>query len=280
MAHLSEELSRTISARWYSSVLSERQSVTGQTRARYYRALSTHLDRLEPSGDESGSVAAWSEARIDRADLAALAGAKATSTLYSLFGQRARSLAAHYAGSPYVARRHPGPVDALIFEAKMVSFWPCREAWAATLGALGRDGRQFAAETLIRVLAEWAAANRPLAAARRSAPPVCAVEDLRLILPDEPPVEAVVALLTRVVELAHSPRGLSPLGTLNAVHDELMKLGFVRAAPLEALIVELSEGLAMVEYLTPQLSADDRENLVDSLVPQLRDVLLLLRGGQ
>ncbi|TQS45621.1 hypothetical protein [Cryptosporangium phraense] len=275
MAHLSEELRRTISARWYSSVLSERQSVTGQTRTRYYRALSTHLDHLEPFDD---STAQWSEARIDRADLATLAGAKATSTLYSLFGQRARSLAAHYAGSPYVARRHPGPVDALIFEAKAVSFWPCREAWASTLGALSRDDRQFAAETLVRVLAEWASANRPLAAVRRSAPPVCAVEDLRLVSPGDPPVGAVVALLTRVVELAHSPRGLSPLGTLDAVHDELMTLGFVRGEPLETLLTEVSEGLAAVEYLVPQLSTADRENLADHLVPQLRDVLLLLRG--
>ena len=269
MTHLTEELRHTVSAEWFSSGASV-AGTGGSTRLRYYQALRTHLERLEAAG------ASWREAPIGRAELAALAGARASSTLYSLFGPASRSLIAGYANGPYVAGRHPGPVEALISEARADSFWPYREAWAQTLKALGREDPRFAAETLIRVLAEWAVADRRMATVRHCEPPVCAVEDLRLICPGTPPVVAVVALLNRVVELAQSPRGLSPLGILNAVHDQLMTLGFDRAAPLDELLGELTEALAAVEYLVPSLSRDDRETLAIQVGPQLRAVLRLL----
>ena len=170
-------------------------------------------------------------------------------------------------------------MEGVAVEAKVVSFWPCRQAWVQELDGLGRDDRRFAAETLIRVLAEWAATDRPMAAMLSAAPPLCAVEDLRLICPETPSVRTATSLLTKVVELAQSPRGLSPLGTLNVVRDELLMVGFAQVPPVDELLDELTETLAAVEYLLPRLSADDRDQVADQLEPQLRDVLALLRAA-
>jgi hypothetical protein len=200
MAHLSEELRHTLCAEWYAPFSTDRQGGSGagnQTRLRYYEALSKHLDALPP---ESG----WRHAVIDRRDLATLAGAKASSTLYSLFGASSRSLISRYAGTRYLPGAAPGPVEALIAEAKADSYWPYRQAWLDTLRTIGREDPRFAAETLIRVVAEWAVDERPLAAVRNCAAPLCAVEDLALICPAEPPVAAVANLLAHVVSSTRS----------------------------------------------------------------------------
>ena len=101
------------------------------------------------------------------------------------------------------------------------------------------------------------------------------MEDIRLICPETPSVRSATELLTRVVELAQSPRGLSPLGTLNVVRDELLKVGFAQAAPVDELLDELTETLAAVEYMFPRMSPEDRAQVTDQLAPQLSDVLAL-----
>lgn len=266
MTHLTAELGQTICANWYSAEFRERDSRRGSTRRRYYQALRSCLPDDGAAGDRL---------RLDRNTVATAAGSRGPSTLYLLFGAHSESLVAAVSGQPYLGSRRSGPVADLITEAKVVSFWPYREAWLLGLVALGREDRRFAAETLIRVLAEWSVAERPLAAVDGFAPPLSVMEDLWLAGPDEPWSAAITAVLTRVIELAHRLPGISPLGTLNAVHDELMALGFGRGVPEVELVDELTESLAAIEYLIPRLSRQDRTAFADQLVPQLSSVLTL-----
>jgi hypothetical protein len=246
------------------------------TRRRYYDALLAVLAEVTASaGDDEVS-----RVRVSREALVSRAGQERPSTLYYLVGkQSAGSLLRH------LDERIPGfrgsqayhdVVENLIAEVKVWSYWPWREGWLAQLAAMEAPSRHFAAESMIRVLAEWAGRHRGLAGAVGNAPPVAAVEDLLVVCPRAMPIRSATHVLTRTVETALGPREMSPFGVLNEVHSELTTVGFETEDRLNDVLAGLAESLGSVEALLPRLVPAELRRVSEELVPYLTSVLSLV----
>jgi hypothetical protein len=256
--HVVGRLRNTNTARWYGSA-----SASGskwESRMLYYQALLTCAESLP-------------EERIGPTALARAAAHESPSHLYQLFGRTASSRLT--GGMPQAASgpAATSPVRNVVVEAKVWSHWPHRTGWLATLATMEVVDRRFAAESLVRVLADWAARNPLIAALHEREPPLSVQEDL-LVIGGAATREAVTALGRRVTAFAVGPTGVSPMGVLNAVHAELMELlGLTRVPLLDGLVKDLTESLAAVAFHMREFDADDRRRVADEVAPYLREAL-------
>ncbi|MFG1607793.1 hypothetical protein [Actinoplanes sp. NPDC049265] len=156
-------------AAWYTR-LAENPSPRNthwQTKVIYYRAVAELLDATP------GSPLSW------RAIVDAARPRGSRSTFYEVAGQRARhgmvsalidegTLRSYEIALRY---RRPDPIEQLIDETKVWSFWPDRQGYA----------ERPTEARLVGALAGWAGTHPRLAAANAYRPPACAVEDLTLL---------------------------------------------------------------------------------------------------
>ncbi|MFD0683760.1 hypothetical protein [Actinomadura fibrosa] len=260
MLPLGRQLDATVVARWVREVRAEakrsavgedRVITTEKARSRYYEIVLRALDSRPPGADH---------AMIDYSyeDLYRRAGHKSPSTLYFTFGRGAKHALADRL--PDETRRAVGASDmvrTVVMELKTLSHWPYRQGWLDALA--GTDDRRFAAETLVRVLADWAGANPRLAAHADYMPAASAVEDLGVICGRRTPAADITAFLARVLTTSVGPRATSAADVLDLVHARLMAvLGFDRPGYVLEIVRRLDEPIGEVGYLVSQLRPDDR----------------------
>jgi hypothetical protein len=143
-----------------------------RTRTGYYQVI-THL--LEAQGSSSlGMAEVVGRAGGGRSTVYAVAADGTLAEAYRAGTRPAVRMLADLAGA--------GPIDRLVAETKVWSFWPLRQAWLRELDELfpaaefASTGRRLAAS-----VARWRAAHPVLAAAQAGLPPLCALEDLIIV---------------------------------------------------------------------------------------------------
>jgi hypothetical protein len=209
----------------------------------------------------------------DRAAVVAAAGHGATSTLYHLVGPTAGSSLlvqlAVDARDVRATQPYRDVVGNLTAEAKVWSFWHRRAGWLDELEHAEQPDRVAAAESLVGVLAGWAAAEPRLAAVVRHEPPVAAVEDLCVVGRGRFPAVTAHDLLTRVVALALEPGGTSTGGVLDAVHGDLVPLFAADRPAPDDPAAYAADLVTELRRVGPDLAADARASLLGAVTEAL-----------
>jgi hypothetical protein len=272
MVHMVTRLRTNPIAHWHARIRGTGPREAEKKRIEYYEALRTWLE-----GRDAGAPCAVKDARTD---LDRLTGHTSSSTLYSQLGRRPLAETV-CPGKVRDALENAEVVTRLTAEAKIWDHWDHRTGWLGGLARTGADhGSRFAATTLIRVLAVWAAASPALAMAEHCAPPLTAVEDLCLALEEQVSFDDAVDLLTRVIELAVGPLGVTPGAVVDAVFDDLMRLGF-EPAPLVRRQLERALGpLHELAFVLRRLPAEVRADVGGELVPQFEQVMRMVNHAE
>lgn len=97
-------------------------------------------------------------------------------TVYKKFRAEWEGPIARWAGTDEAVK----PRNALIAEAKIVSFWAYREGVLQIAGKFDMSLPEVA-EAYLRALAAWAGGDVPLAACRPAGPPACVAEDMAVL---------------------------------------------------------------------------------------------------
>ncbi|GIF26559.1 hypothetical protein BJ973_001003 [Actinoplanes tereljensis] len=197
---ITEDLGRTTIGSWYIR-LSDNPSPRRnhwQTKIIYYQAVA---DLLTAS---PGRPLTW------KTIVGAARPRGCRSTFYEVAGPHARHgmigdlIADGSARSIEIAWRYRrlDPVEQLIDETKVWSFWPHRQPYAevATDPQLAPD---TVPDELRAALLAWARANPALAAANGYRPPACAVEDLAVMHRGRLAASRAEGRLTEVLRQAH-----------------------------------------------------------------------------
>jgi hypothetical protein len=189
---ITEDLGRTTIAGWYTRLADNPSPRRNhwQTKIIYYRAVAELL------AASPGRPLTW------KTIVGAARPRGCRSTFYEVAGPHARHgmvgelIADGSARSIEIAWRYqrPDPVEQLIDETKVWSFWPHRQPFVAA--ATGPDELRAA-------LLAWARANPALAAANTFRPPACAVEDLTVLHGGRLAASRAETRLTEVLRQAH-----------------------------------------------------------------------------
>ncbi|GIF03411.1 hypothetical protein [Actinoplanes siamensis] len=204
MSHtMNEDLARATIAGWYLRLSGNpcAQRNHWQTRTMYYRAVAELLAARPDRPLTWKVIVGAARPRGSR------------STFYEVAGQHARHgmlgelIADGSLRSYEIILRYgrPSPVEQLIDEAKVWSFWPHRQHFAERVAGPGAALDPVPA-ALSDALIAWARLNPALAAANAYRPPACAVEDLSLLHRGRLAATRAESRLTEV--LRHAGRGL------------------------------------------------------------------------
>jgi hypothetical protein len=172
-----EDLHRTVIGRWHTRLADNPSARRNhwQTKVVYFRAA-TELLCAHP-----GQPLTW------KSVVGAARPRGCRSTFYEVAGAHARHrmiddlIGDGRSDSIQVALRYlrQDPVEQLIDETKVWSFWPYRQDLLSRISA-GMDQDQME-NALTEALTAWARRNSALAAALGHSPPACAVEDLTVL---------------------------------------------------------------------------------------------------
>jgi hypothetical protein len=285
MASLIELLSDTAATRWRDQVWgaapesAAKPKAHGVTKETYFHAVVKCL-----AAGAVGTLPTWTDvvdmANGARATFYSVTGRKAIHPLIGEYDERIGRLpevAAHY--------RRREAVATLIDEAKVWTYWSHRAGWLRQLQLNSEVTRPTAAQNLVRVLADWARSNPPLAVALDHSPPICAVEDLLLIQPDRPAADSV-GLLRTVVATALGPPGTTADGVLTVVRADLESVagkpstdGRIRPEKLVAQLAESIDALIQeLRALPPPDVAVFRQLTIDLLRDGLEEFGSLEEG--
>ncbi|GIE94621.1 hypothetical protein [Paractinoplanes rishiriensis] len=173
-----EDLGRSTIAGWYTRLAENPcpRRNHWQTKVIYYRAVAELLAAAP------GRPLTW------KCVVGAARPRGCRSTFYEVAGAHARHgmigdlIADGSARSIEIAWRYhrTDPVEQLIDETKVWSFWPYRQSYATVAADPGNTSDAVPGELRDALLA-WAGCNRSLAAANGYRPPACAVEDLAVL---------------------------------------------------------------------------------------------------
>lgn len=199
MPSVLHELRETAAVRWRRDLAGPETSVRKHwsTKTNYYRAV----DALLAEG-HAGPLS-WTDI------VATVQPHGSRTTFFDVAGPHAkRPLHREYDGTPLGAclARETVP-EMLIDETKVWSYWPHRVGWMHELFRAEDLTRPAVAETLIRVLLDWATREPGLAAMIDHAPPACAVEDLMVIREGRLSATAAYATLQDAIRLRLAPGG-------------------------------------------------------------------------
>ncbi|MFC5744625.1 hypothetical protein [Actinomadura rugatobispora] len=273
MLDLLTELRRTPTSLWTESAFGTRSlnappdGERPKPRPQFCRAVVRHLAEMDGGTD-------FAAVRIGRDELKRRTGHQGEGTLYATFGPNAQqslaSLLAAEMGSTFAVR---DAVRHVLAETKVWSHRPHRDGWLAALEDGAAPSRRFAAETLVRVLADWTARNPRLARSAGHLPPPTAVQDLCVISGGRASSADARVFLAEVVRVAAGFEGASAQAVLNAVHDDLMRLLAIGHSDYaDELVRNARESLGEIEYMWPHLGPDERERVATRLGPIVGDL--------
>lgn len=265
-----QALAETSTARWLDRLNTYRRGQTRRTRERFLRAVITLANGPDP-------------AELTRERVLERAHASSEGGLYEHFhhdpDKSPGALLAHVPPGLWPPEPHLPPhlrsLRTLLAEARTWAFWPYRESWRSALSRYPLD-LSASAEAYVRVLAQWAIDQPRLA---RTGAPLCALEDLLVILPGEPIADEAGTLVARCVELAVDPAGRTPLGVLNQLRPALKHLLLRNHTTPAVHLAELTMLMAdCVEDLLASPGAIDREETAAVLLPSVRKLVRLLEA--
>jgi hypothetical protein len=223
---------------------------------------------------------------FNRQKLEELAG-HPTSTTFNCFGRAGKhKLITDYKDRPTAQYnvlaalydRGRDPVEYLLDETKVRRYWLHRKGMLTTLRGAADLTRRQAAEALVVVLADWAAANPALARLLNYSPPMAAVEDLLIIWGKEAPAAAAHGVLQRVTELALGPLGRTTDGVLTAVRPWLNRYLPPRQQATADHVTAMTEAVLDGILAIGALPAAERLEARELAIVLLADAIDELRG--
>jgi hypothetical protein len=164
-------LNSTWTARWYQAASGTQRADAWAERLRYFRALSDLLTELV-KGSNQQQIAP----RGLVTEVARRAHFSAHETLYKRFRSEWEGPIERWARADDAVK----PRNALVAEAKIVSFWPHRDGVLRLADSPGVTLTEVA-EAYLSALASWASDDSPLAACRPAGPPACVAEDMGVL---------------------------------------------------------------------------------------------------
>lgn len=287
MSALTMELRNTQVSRWFEPPRPHAAADTPnehaptrtlRSRRRFYAALEKYLATVAEY--YGGDIIRLARDRPGLRGVAEAAGQNSASSLDHVFGSRSATLAAFLREkAPHLlAPAEPaGSLERLVLQAKAASFWPYREGWLSMLESLGEPPRRVAAESLVRVVAEWAAQQPLVAATCDFAPPVAALEDLTVAAGITCPagaregraataetVGALAEILRRAVRRSLDDAGATSGGVLESIRADLHETAFpeVGAARVPRQLESLMTG---VTHLLLRMSPGERRAVAAEL---------------
>jgi hypothetical protein len=164
-------LNSTWTARWYQAASGTQRADAWTERLRYFRALSELLTELV-KGSNQPQIAP----RGLVTEVARRSHFSAHETLYKRFRSEWEGPIERWAGADDAVK----PRNALVAEAKIVSFWAYRDG-IVRLADRPEVTLPEVAEAYLHALASWARDDGPLAACRPTGPPGCVAEDMGIL---------------------------------------------------------------------------------------------------
>ena len=177
MGSVMHELNSTRTAQWYDRASGTHRSDAWTERLRCFTGLSEVLaEQAQGEHPARGMAQPQIAPRALISEVARRAHFSAHETVYKRFRSGSEGPIARWAGPDTTIK----PRNALVAEAKIVSFWPYR---ADVLRAADRQDLPLrdVLEEYLRALASWAWDDAPLAACRPAGPPACVAEDMQAL---------------------------------------------------------------------------------------------------
>ena len=173
-----EDLRTTVIGEWHMRLADNRSARRNhwQTKIVYFRAAAELLSATPEQPLTWKRIVAAARPRGCRSTFYEVAGAHARHRMIGdLIGD-------DRADSIQIALRYlrTDPVDQLVDETKVWSYWPYRQHLLKSVLHAGMTPEQMQ-EALTQSLAAWARRTESLAAALQHSPPACAVEDLTVL---------------------------------------------------------------------------------------------------
>ena len=242
-----------------------------QTRISYYQATAELL------GDATDKLT-WDKIveRADgsRANFYQVVGSSAPHSLLRGYQGTQRAYGADIAG----LYRRPTAVQQMVDETKVWTHWGYRAGWIGQLEQARDVTRKAAAESLVRVLAEWAVCHPKTAGALDSSPPMSAVEDMVVLWGDPASAAAAHDLVKKVVQSALSPLGTTANGVVTSIAEQLNQRLSHRGGPEPDPVPRLvGVTFDTVQWLGT-LPRDSRTAAARSVVSLFEDTLAELKG--
>jgi len=291
MSSIVVELNSTWTARWYQAASGTQRPDAWAERLRYFRALSELLTELV-KGSNQPQIAP----RGLVTEVARRTHFSAHETLYKRFRSEWEGPIERWARTDDAVK----PRNALVAEAKIVSFWGYRDGVLRLAGTPGVTLTEVA-EAYLSALASWASDDGPLAACRPAGPPACVAEDMSVLAtlwlmqatPDQvipapragahvrceraaEKAERLDRLARAVVKhVLEDPAG-RPGQAVDAVRDDVHKL---LADPMDPLLDQLARAAtqlsARLGRAEPLVTAQRARTLLAALTPlttQLQEI--------
>jgi hypothetical protein len=234
------ELNSTRTAKWHQ-VASGTQRDAWSERMRCFLGLSEMLAEQAAAGQGAGQQAP----RGMLTEVARHAGFAAHETVYKKFRAESEGLITRWAGPDEAVK----PRNALVAEAKIVSFWPYRQGVLQIAGKFDMTLPELA-EAYLRALAAWASDEIALAACRPAGPPACVAEDMEVLAmargkgPVTEKAAQLEGLARVVVSRVLEDRTLTTAGAFEAVREDLGRLLAEPADPLADEVMRAAAQLA------------------------------------
>jgi hypothetical protein len=234
------ELSSTQTAKWHQVASSTHRDAWSE-RMRCFLGLSEMLAEQAAASQGLGQQAP----RGMLTEVARRAGFAAHETVYKKFRAESEGPIARWAGADDAVK----PRNALVDEAKIVSFWPYRAGVLQIAGKFDMTLPELA-EAYLRALAAWASDEVLLAACRPAGPPACVAEDLAVLAKasETGPATEKAALLEglarAVVAGVLEDPTLTPAGAFEVVREDLGRLLAESADPLADQVIRAAAQLA------------------------------------
>jgi hypothetical protein len=198
-----EDLRKTVIGKWHTRLADNKSPRRNhwQTKIVYFRSAAELLTA------QPGHPLTW------KSIVAAATPRGCRSTFYEVAGAHARHrmiddlIGDGQPDSIQIALRYlrADPVEQLIDETKVWSYWPYRHHLLSRILTAGMTHDQME-DALTRSLTSWARRNESLAAALNHSPPACAVEDLTVLCHGRLAAMRAASQLSDVLRHATAPR--------------------------------------------------------------------------
>jgi hypothetical protein len=277
MASVTDEMKNTIAASWRQSLegTQSRDDATGrphwQTKISYYRATAEVL-REAPDELTWGEVVR--RAKGSRSNFYQVTGSRAAHSLLREYqtapGGDSTAIASFYDRLPAVQQ--------LVDETKVWSYWGYRTGWIEQLERTRDVTRKVAAESLVRVIAEWASCQPETAGALECSPPMAAVEDMARLWGKSSAASDAYELVKNVIQASLGPLGTTANGVVKLIAEQMDQ----RLSPHGPPESDRVARLAGVTFDTVQwlgtLPRESRNAATRSVMGLLEDTLAELSG--
>jgi hypothetical protein len=198
-----EDLRKTVIGEWHARLADNKSARRNhwQTKTLYFQSAAGLLSSRPDQPLTWQSVVAAVRPRGCRSTFYEVAGAHARHRMIDDLINDGRP------DSVQIALRYlrTDPVEQLIDETKVWSYWPHRQRLLNDLLTAGMSVEEME-DALTRSLIGWARRNEPLAAAVDHSPPACAVEDLTVLCRDRLSAFGAASRLSDVLRHATAAR--------------------------------------------------------------------------